>query len=260
MPADTTGSALRVTVQAIAQDVAQYGSDDQTFDIQWGVVTGTITAPADLAVLSTTSTTVTWTFANSRSKTQSGYQVRLLGAASGIELFTSGLVTGTDTSYAMPYTLSDSSSYTVELILYNTESVRRRNTHTIDVVLDDAFAYPDVATVGTVFEVGMAGEGYMLYDNRDGAAGQFRYGRQTAGLQSQRFATGSTPFEQAVDRYSFGSMSDFRGGRGQSYADRAASTETAYLESEGVDPWARARSLCFTTWIRSSLTRTPTSA
>ena len=164
--------------------------------------------------------------------------MRLLGAASGIELFTSGLVTGTGTSYAVPYTLSDSSSYTVELILYNTESVpSTADTHTIDVVLDDAFAYPDVATVGTVFEVGMAGEGYMLYDNRDGAAGQFRYGRQTAGLQSQRFATGSTPFEQAVDRYSFGSMSDFRGGRGQSYADRAASTETAYLESEGVDPW-----------------------
>jgi hypothetical protein len=238
VPTDTTSSALRVTVQAIAQDVAQYGSDDQTFDIQWGVVTGTITAPADLAVLSTTSTTVTWTFADSRSKTQSGYQVRLLGAASGIELFTSGLVTSTDTSYAVPYTLSDSSSYTVELILYNSESVpSTADTHTISVVLDDAFAYPDVETVGTVYEVGMAGEGYMLYDNRDGAAGQFRYGRQTAGLQSQRFATGSTPFEQAVDRYSFGSMSDFRGGRGQSYADRGASIETAYLESEGVDPW-----------------------
>ena len=238
VPADTTSSALRVTVQAIAQDVAQYGSDDQAFDIQWGGVTGTITAPADLAVLSTTSTTVTWSFGSTRSKTQSGYQVRLLGAASGIELFTSGLVTGAGTSYAVPYTLSDSSSYTVELILYNTESVpSTADTHTISVVLDDAFAYPDVATVGTVFEVGLAGEGYMLYDNRDGAAGQFRYGRQTAGLQSQRFATGSTPFEQAVDRYSFGSMSDFRGGRGQSYADRAASTETAYLDSEGVDPW-----------------------
>lgn len=238
VPVDTTGSALRVTVQAIAQDVAQYGSDDQTFDIQWGVVTGTITAPADLAVLSTTSTTVTWTFADSRSKTQSGYQVRLLGAASGIELFTSGLVTSTDTSYSVPYTLSDSSSYDVELILYNSESVpSTADTHTISVVLDDAFAYPDVESVGTVYEVGMAGEGYMLYDNRDGAAGQFRYGRQTAGLQSQRFATGQTPFEQAVDRYSFGSMSDFRGGRGQSYADRGASIETAYLDSEGVDPW-----------------------
>ena len=238
VPADTTGTALRVTVQAIATGVPQYGSDDQAFDIQWGVVTATITAPADLTVLAVTSTTVTWSFASTRSKTQSGYRVRLLGATSGIELFTSGIVTGAGTSHAVPYTLSDSTSYTVELVLYNTESVpSTADTHTISVVLDDAFAYPDVDTVGTVYEVGMAGEGYMLYDNRDGTAGQFRYGRQTAGLQSQRFATGSTPFEQAVDRYSFGSMSDFRGGRGQSYADRVGSAESAYLESEGVDPW-----------------------
>ena len=156
--------------------------------------------------------------------------MRLLGAASGIELFTSGLVTGTDTSYAVPYTLSDSSSYTVELILYNTESVpSTADTHTIDVVLDDAFAYPDVATVGTVFEVGMAGEGYMLYDNRDGAAGQFRYGRQTAGLQSQRSSL-VDPVRAGRRSVLFGSMSTAAGGTVA--RDRAASTD-GVPESEG---------------------------
>ena len=239
VPTDTTGTSLRVTVQAIAQGTSQYGDDNLAFDIQWGVVTATITAPTDLAVLAIVSTTVSWTFGSTRSKTQSAYQVRLLGAASGIEVFTSGKILDTGaSSYAVPYTLSDSSSYDVELTLYNSEGVPSTpDVHRISVILDNTYAYPDVESVGTVYEVGVAGEGYMLYDNRDGASGQFRYGRQTAGLQAQRFATGETPFEQAIDRYSFGSMSDYRGGRGQFYGDRTASIDNAYLESEGLDPW-----------------------
>ena len=86
--------------------------------------------------------------------------------------------------------------------------------------------------VGTVYEVGIDGQGFMLQDSPERP-----YQRQVGQLTPERLATGQTPFAEAVDRYSFVEWSDFSGGRTQRYGSNPKSDPTKFFESEGVDPF-----------------------
>ncbi|RMF62085.1 MAG: hypothetical protein D6746_04600, partial [Bacteroidetes bacterium] len=238
VPTDTTGSQLRALVLVQAQNVNDQGiSPAQAFDIQWGVVTPTITSPT--GTVTTQTVTVNWTFSSTRGKTQSAYRAVLTYAEGGATLEDSGKVTSsTATSHAFTYPLANGSSYKVTLTLYNSEGVAGTDTVTFPVSLPSGTTYPDEPDVGVIYEVGVAGRGFMLFDNRtEDTMRQFRYQRRTVPLQAQRFATGDTPFGQAVERYVFSSMSDFRGGRGQLLADRETSDPSTFLESQGVWPF-----------------------
>lgn len=108
-------------------------------------------------------------------------------------------------------------------------------TFTVDVT-DPAAAYTALPEVGHVYEIGINGEGYMLWD-RDLDSPETEYRRQTVPLDPQRFATGETPFNQAVERYSFIGLSDFSGGAGQKQGSRELSAENRFWDSDGVNPF-----------------------
>lgn len=104
----------------------------------------------------------------------------------------------------------------------------------------DAGSEPTAAPeprVGTIYEVGIDGKGYMLYDNRQGEP--FQYRRALVPLEANRFATGETPFSEAVERYSFIGWSEFSDGAGQTLRDRTYSSPAAFRSSKGVDPFDR---------------------
>jgi hypothetical protein len=123
VPTDTTGSALRVLVDlTMVAGVTWASSDSKALDVQWGVVTASITSPASGAVLTASSVTPAWSFASTRGKAQGTYRVRLL-ADSGLVLHDSGWVTSAATSYAIPYVLSDLTHYTIGVQLKNSEGV-----------------------------------------------------------------------------------------------------------------------------------------
>lgn len=112
---------------------------------------------------------------------------------------------------------------------------------TVDLT-DPALAYTALASVGVIEEVGINGVGYMLADKLDLDPGDIRaallrYQRQTVPLDPQRFATGSTPFTESIERYSFFALADFQGGAGQRMADRDSSDPTRYWDSEGINPF-----------------------
>ena len=103
----------------------------------------------------------------------------------------------------------------------------------IDVDLDDVFDYDDLESVGNIYQVGINGVGYMLADSPQEPA----YRKQAVPLDPQRLATTNTPFSEAIERYSFASLSDATGGAGQRWLNRTTSDGTMFYSSEGVDPF-----------------------
>ena len=112
------------------------------------------------------------------------------------------------------------------------------------IVLETDFTEPaDVAaldTVGTVYDVAIDGTGYILAETQEQGAG---YEKTTIPLIPDRLATGDTPFDQAVERYSFGSGDSWVGGQGQTFLNRQDSDSTMFLSSEGLDPFSEPGSI-----------------
>lgn len=107
---------------------------------------------------------------------------------------------------------------------------------TVDVDLADVYDYPVESSVGTLYQIGINGVGYMLADN---PAGEHRYLKQTLPLDPTRLATSDTPFSEAIERYSFASSDSWDAGSGQRYLHRDASTASAYYSSSGLDPFTK---------------------
>lgn len=108
------------------------------------------------------------------------------------------------------------------------------DTVTINVDLADATDYPDEPGVGRIYEVGINGVGYMLADDPQRG---IRYQRGSVDLLPQRLATGDTPFDEAIDRYTFAHDDDWSAGAGQRWRDRPTSVPERYWDSDGVDPF-----------------------
>lgn len=123
IPTDTTGTALKVVVDVVAVTSAAAGTANKSFDIQWGVVTLTITTPSNNSVIATTALTPAWSFASTRSKTQASYRFRLLQSGTGAVLYDSGYVTSAAASALLGYTLVDTGNYVLEVTAKNSEGV-----------------------------------------------------------------------------------------------------------------------------------------
>lgn len=237
---DTTDLAVTVQVRSDEGAFWQGSTGLQQFDLQWGVPTATITSPASGAVVTSSPVTATWTYSDTRTKPQGWYRLRLKYRDSGLYLYDTGFVAGAVTSALIDFTLSDLSRYTLELQVKNSESVPSA---VVAVNFDTDLGsntFTPLATVGKLYEVGINGVGYMLYDDRD-AEQDFRYQRAVVPLDPQRFATTSTPLSQSVERYLFLIGSDWKGGAGQRWGDRRDSAEDAFLDSAGVNPFERGR-------------------
>lgn len=102
----------------------QKASSLRPFQLQWGVVTCTIDDPVSHEVISTTLVTADWSFASTRSKTQQAYRVRLLSQDGAVVYHDTGWVVSTDTSYEVPFLLSDGAQYLLGVQLRNSEGVQ----------------------------------------------------------------------------------------------------------------------------------------
>lgn len=89
--------------------------------------------------------------------------------------------------------------------------------------------------VGKIYEVAINGVGYMLADDPQS---DLQYRSMSAVLEPQRFADGATPVSEAIERYSFVNSSEWRGGAGQRFANRAQSDLSSYWDSQGIDPFS----------------------
>jgi hypothetical protein len=214
-----------------------------------GQPTVAITAPTTNQLVNA-ALTVTWTYtANPITLlAQQSYRLRLYSGDRSLTFYDTGWVTDSGTTATIPVTsFSDTFTYQVGLIA---RPIAPDNTGIDDSVeqlvvviadFSDVSVYPDVTSVGTVYEIGINGVGYMLADMTDvgvvATMATRRYTRKTQALNSQRFATGGTPFSEAVDRYVFKNMNDFSGGAGQRFYDQPDSDPTAFWDSENVNPF-----------------------
>ncbi|MDP7219607.1 MAG: hypothetical protein QF565_09035 [Arenicellales bacterium] len=112
-----------------------------------------------------------------------------------------------------------------------------------EIVLETDFTEPAsitaLSTVGTVYDIAIDGTGYILAETAEGEG----YEKTTIPLIPDRLATGDTPFDQAVERYSFGSGDSWVGGQGQTFLNRQDSDSTMFLSSEGLDPFSEPGSI-----------------
>jgi hypothetical protein len=215
--------------------------------------TVTITAPSGTTEADTV--TVTWTYSSPLSKPQFSYLVEFLNEAGTSVLFTSGVVQSTATTYASPFLLSAGSRYMIRVTV--SDATESASASTMVWSLGQGVAnFPLEPKVGTVYEVAINGQGYMLADTPERP-----YRRQAATLQAPRLATGDTPFSEAIERYSFVGAGDWSSGAGQEVAGRERSAPAAYFDSEGVDPFTPGElSLLNTTAVEIASTSSPAQA
>lgn len=93
-------------------------------------------------------------------------------------------------------------------------------------------------TVGRLYDVAIAGVGYMLSDDPAGDTGQGRYQRATQTLQPPEYATGGAAHSQSVDRYQFNQTLNGRNGAGQRFYDHPDSDPQRFWLSQNVDPFS----------------------
>lgn len=85
--------------------------------------------------------------------------------------------------------------------------------------------------VGSIYEVGIEGVGYMLSDS------PARPIRRSTGILDTQPPGSDSPLSDRIGRYDFVASTDWTGGEGQEMANRPASDPTRYDVSEGVDPF-----------------------
>lgn len=98
--------------------------DSSSFSMSYGDPQLTILAPSDGAVhTDPTSVQVQWSLVDA-GHTQEQYRVRLLGAETGLELYSTGWVTSTETTVNVPYTFVDNTEVVVEAQVKNNDGMR----------------------------------------------------------------------------------------------------------------------------------------
>lgn len=190
----------------------------------------TITAPT--GSIGTDTVTVTWTYTSPVPRNQTAYRVELRSQDGAVTLFTSGIQSGAGTSFTPAFILSAGTIYQARVEAFDGYSWSPPATRTFSSFAGGVGNFTPNPSVGSVFEIGLNGVGYMLADRPER-----RYQRRSAGLESPRFATGDTPFNQAIERYSISAYTDWTGGAGQKFLDRANSVSSKFWQSQGVDPF-----------------------
>lgn len=191
-----------------------------------------LTAPA--STISSSAVTVSWTYTSIIPRAQAFYRVRLLNQDGSVVFFDSLSVAGAVTTTVPAYVLGDGSVYLVALSVSDGFDWSGEVTSTFLVQGSDVSTYTN-ALVGSVYEVGINGVGYMLADRTEQ---DLQYRRQTTTLtRPQRYAQGNTPFSEAIERYTFIGWADWRDGAGQRLRHRDDSTPAAFYDSEGINPF-----------------------
>lgn len=192
-----------------------------------------ITVPLGGTVTSTP-VTVTWTYTTLTGRVQTRYRVRLLSQDGTVVLYDTSDVLSAAVTMQLVMELSGGSSYLLGVSAFDGADWSIEDQVPLFYDAPDPGDFPDEPRVGSVYEVGINGVGYML---SDAPGGQNKYQRRVIPLDPQRLATGDTPFSEAIDRYTMIGHIDWSDGAGQKLADRDSSTPRAYRDSDGINPF-----------------------
>jgi hypothetical protein len=183
--------------------------------------------------------TVTWSYSSTVPRAQEHYHVQLRNQNGTVVLWDSLVQDGADTSLAIDYRLSGGSSYRAYVRAsdgfdWSLDSVTDDDWSYVlfTAETDSAVDFEDNDKVGSVYEIGINGVGYMLADSPEQPVE-----RRSSTLQPPRFTTGDTPFSEAIERYTFLGYSDFKGGAGQFLRSRAESDPSRFWDSHGINPF-----------------------
>lgn len=193
-----------------------------------------ITAPADGTIVTSASgLNVSWDFAGADTATEAVCQLRdEYGQTVIWESSPVATPGGTTPDFTVSHVMASGASYEVQVryrrtsdgTLVTLTSVFRVETSTTP-------AFPTITSNGA-WEVAINGEGFIVRDTPEAP-----YRRQLSTLQAPRLATGSTPFSEAIERYTFVGVNDWSGGAGQELASRPTSDTSRYLTSQNIDPF-----------------------
>lgn len=192
-----------------------------------------ITAPT--GTVNSTPLVVTWTYTSPVARTQYQYRIRLLSEDGSTVVYDTGFVVSAVASASLDIFLSAGSTYTLEVTAADLFDWSAAQTLLFFYDGNDLNDVVPLATVGSVYEVGINGRGYMLADHPEDRDVQYR--RQVVPLEAPRFATGDTPFSEAIERYVLSGHTDFSDGAGQRFYKRDSSSEKAYYTSTGINPF-----------------------
>lgn len=188
----------------------------------------TITSPGSL--VTDDMVTVVWDYFSQIGRTQAQWQV-ILRRPDGTLLFNTPLNSGTDTSFEVPFLLESFSTYEVTVKVVDGIDDDTDTVEFSTQALGEP-TFPDNTQVGSVYEIAINGVGYMLADSPERPVR-----RQVGQIEPERFATGTTPFSEAVDRYTYLTFRDWSGGEGQPHFDKEDSDPSRYWYSQLVDPF-----------------------
>lgn len=212
--------------------VPRLGAGTLAGDFARAVPSCTVTAPS--GTVDAYPFDVTWTYSSPVSRAQDSYRIRLLSTDGTTVVYDTGILAGATTTESLSVVLSSGSSYLVAVSVYDGFDWSAEATSTILYDGDSIEDIPDLATVGTVYEVAINGVGYMLADHPDK---ETRYERRVIPLDTQRLAVGDTPFSEAIDRYAFLGFTDWSAGVGQRFYKRSDSLDNGFHTSSGVNPF-----------------------
>lgn len=208
-----------------------------------------ITLP--LGTVTTSTTSVSWTYTSPLSRAQTAFRVKLRNTAGDVTFYDSGTTTGAGTTIATGFLLSSTTIYVAVVTVFDGFDWSAEATFTFGVESATVNSYLDNLAVGSVYEIGINGVGYMLRDHPDK---DLKYRRLSIPLQiPARFATSDTPFSQAIERYTFVGFVDFVSGAGQRQRDRLTSVPDAYWNSESINPFVVGQLSLLPTVIDSGL-------
>lgn len=105
----------------------------------------------------------------------------------------------------------------------------------VQVDLPDVGVYEPNTEVGTVYEVAINGQGYMLAERP--SAGEMAWEAGSIPLIPDRLATSETPFSEAVNRYTFYGAAEFVGGAGEKYGNRSETDPKKFYDGSAIDPF-----------------------
>jgi hypothetical protein len=204
----------------------------------------TVVVTGPTGSVSTTTVTATWTYSSLIARPQAGYRVVLVSG--GNVLFDSGIAAGDDASLALSYVLSPFTSYELWVGVndgldgaedpYGVNGSWGSTTFSTGTL---AITHDANSAVGRIYEIGINSVGYMLDDTAERTIK-----RQTAHLQADRFATGETPFSEAIDRYTQVSTRTGRAARASCFCAGPVRTRRATSTRKGSTRSSRARSPC----------------
>jgi hypothetical protein len=204
----------------------------------------TVTVLQPVAVVSAQTPTIQWQYLSPIPRAQTAYRIRLLSQDGSAVLFDTfetpvspappefTTLTSDTFQVVLPFILSNGNIYQVEVSASDGFDFSLPVTATFAAALATVGDIPDVLSVGSVYEIGINGQGFMLADRPERPVR-----RRSILLEPPRLATTDTPFTEAVERYTMIGYSNFVSGAGQRRLDRSRSVDDRYWQSEGVDPF-----------------------